>query len=73
MGVGRLAASHYTKGADGMSKKTVTVTLHDDDFYFIMNSIALNVPSDEEKTPQELKTTNKLRRAEDRLWSKEPE
>lgn len=54
-----------------MTKPTVKVALHEDDFYFIMNSIALNVPSDDEKNPQELKTTNKLRRAQNRLWSKE--
>ena len=54
-----------------MSKPTVTVALHEDDFYFIMNSIGLNVPSDDEKNPQELKTVNKLRRAQDRLWLKQ--
>jgi len=56
-----------------MTKPTVKVALYEDDFYFIMNSIALNVPSDDEKNPQELKTTNKLRRAQKRLWLKERE
>jgi hypothetical protein len=36
-----------------------------------MDSIGLNVPTDEEKSPLELKTTKKLRRAQERLERKQ--
>lgn len=49
---------------------TVTVTMNADDLFFILESIGLNIPTDDEKTSAELRTTNKLRRAEARLNAK---
>ena len=49
-------------------RPTTRVTLNEDDLYFILESISQNVAGDDEKTPAERKTTNKLRRAQARLF-----
>lgn len=54
-----------------MAKPTVTVSLNEDDFYFLMGCVACSVPSDDEKNTDELKTVRKMRRASDRLALKD--
>lgn len=48
----------------------ITVALNEDDLYFITQSIGLNVPSEEDMSPQERKTYRKMNRANDRLRDK---
>ena len=53
-----------------MVAKVITVALNEDDLYFITQSIGLNVPSEDDMSPQERKTYRKMNRANGRLRDK---
>ncbi len=54
-----------------MAQKTVKVALTATDLHFLADSIGLNIPDDREKTADELRTTEKIRRAQQRLRQQE--
>ncbi len=53
-----------------MAKPTVTVTLNHNDLHFLSDCIGLNIPSEEDRQPEERKTARKIYRAQDRLADK---
>ena len=51
-------------------KPTVAVTLTEEDLWFITESITCNVPSEDERSPSEQKTYNKMVNAYHRVREK---
>lgn len=50
--------------------RAISVSLTDDDLYFISESVNQNVPSEEDMSPEERRTYRKIKRAHDRLRDK---
>ena len=50
--------------------KTITVTLTEDDLWFITSSISANIPNCADRTPAEAKTADKMSNAYHRVQMK---